>query len=123
MKRSSIFLSAAFLLTAWMPAHAGTAWISDADIESIHVVESGTFFVTLVGNDLPGCSEGELMGRVESVVKKKNGKKKTTKGMKDNGWKAALSMLLSAASLGKSVDILYDDGSAECLLLEVVIVY
>jgi hypothetical protein len=73
---------------------------SDVAIDSIHVLEDGTFLV-VPRRPITGCRDGELTGLVG----------KSKKVLSHNAWKAALSLLPSVITLGKQVDIPYDSES------------
>ena len=112
MKRLSIIFSMVFLLSVSVSSHGANVWITDVGVVSVHVMQSGTFRVL---PDVPvfGCNSGELTARVTT----------DTNPFTIDAWKAALSMLLSAATLGKRVDLMYKDNTGNCYLRQVVIVF
>ena len=112
MKRLSIIFSMVFLLSVSVSSHGASVWVTDVGVVSVHVLQSGTFRVL---PDVPvvGCNNDEITAKVASG----------TTPFTIDAWKASLSMLLSAATLGKRVDLMYKDNTGNCDLRQVVIVF
>ncbi len=109
MKRLSIIFSMVFLLSVSVSSHGANVWVTDVGVVSVHVLSSGSFRVL---PDVPvvGCDDGELTAKVTTLFT-------------IDAWKASLSVLLSAATLGKRVDLMYKDNTSSCYLRNVVIVF
>ncbi len=108
MKRLGIVLSMVFLFTVPVSSHGANAIITGVVIDSLHVLENGTFFIQ-PDVFVAGCEGGKIKAQV--------GKSAFTR----NGWKSALSMLLAAATLAKQVDLIYNDNTSKCFLRQVVV--